>query len=347
MEKLSIMKKATMTAVVEKLEYKGGPLIGSRFLPFKNVATMKTFWDVLSTVNRMASIRSIDGEAELKGRVAYDRMYADMTDIAEKETFKASEIIEAKLAGELSEIKEGMEGQLMKSKKAAFDLKVREALERIKKSILNRVEYLQVNALMGEISYNEGGVQIEVDYGIPGDQKNLTPEVAWSTVETADPLADIQAWQAIVEDKTGITPKVLIMSITALRYISKNSAIRDALKYTSPIFSVSAVKRFIEEEAGVEIVTYDTKYTDETGGNTERFMPVNKLIMLPSAEDLTDGIGDTAQTGHPHNGFVPGFYNWEESKQDPYGVTVGVGRICFPRIKHPDAILTADLFDVE
>lgn len=335
------MDQKTMTAVVRKLQDIGGKKIGLSFLPWYESATEETMWDIVRAVSPMANFRAIDGEAEIVGEQAFDRAYADIVDIAVKTRFNASDLRKIKEAGMLPVV-DGAPSFVQKQADEA-KRKIRRAIERLKLRVDNRVEWLQINALQGTISFT-GKVIFSVDYAIPGDQKGLSPTTPWSTHASADPLGDLQAWQQVVLENSGVLPDVVIMSRKALNHAMYATTMRDAMKYTNPILSIKKTLEFLEDNAGIKVVLYDAKYTDETGTTRSRFLAEDKIIMLPSASELPEGVGDTATVGHPLADYAPGYYTWQETKKDPYGLEVGVGISAFPRITHPEALLVADVF---
>ena len=346
MDKLAIhgMDVVTMTEIVRKLSNIGGIKIGGDFLPFKEVPTEQTMWDVVRAASPMAEFRAIDGEAKLSGKKAFDRAYADLVDIAVKHRFNASDVRKIN-EGESIAIADPEGGNRTLAYKMAQEAKdkVRGQLEDLRNRVDNRVEWMRINALRGEINY-AGEIVFNVDYGIPGDQKGLVPSALWSSYNTSTPLADIQEWQQIVGEATGIFPDTLIISRKALFHASQSESINNVLKYTTPVLSIKAAKEYLEDNAEITIVMYDTRYSDENGSASYRFLPENAFIMVPSKSQLPEGVGDTATTGHPLADFEPGYYTWQDTKKDPYGLEVGVGLSAFPRIIHPEAIATGTLF---
>lgn len=341
-EKLEIkgMDVATMTKVVRKLENKGGAKIGLSWLPFYESATEETMWDIVRAASPMANFRAVDGEAELGGKMAFDRAYADVVSIARKERMNVSDLRKIKEAGMLPIVEESP--SLISMMAAESKKKIRAALERSKMAIDNRLEWMQVNALLGKVSYT-GKIIFNVDYGIPNGQTGIVPSTLWSDTANATPLENIITWQDLMLTGSGIIPDTIIMSRKALNYIRKNTKVQDILKYTSPMLSMKAAKNYIEENAGVTVVLYDTTYTAEDGNGTTRFLEENTIIMLPSASVLPEGLGDTARVAHPLANYSPGYYTWQETKQDPYGLELGVGMDAFPRIMHPEALLNAKI----
>lgn len=335
------LDQKTMTSVVRKLENKGGEKIGLNFLPFYDSPTEETMWDIVKAVNPLASFRAVDGEAELVGRQAFDRAYADVVSIARKERFNASDLRKIREAGMLPIVDGSV--SLISQMATEAKRKIRTALDRCKTAIDNRLEWMQVNALLGKITYS-GNVKFDVDYGITPGQTGAVPTILWSTIATATPLDDIQSWQTTVLDNCGILPDTIIMSRKALRYIMNNTGLRTILQYTNPMLSLSKAKQLIEDNSSIKIVLYDTMYTSEDGATTSRILAENQIIMLPSAAILPEGVGDTARVAHPLSGYTPGYYTWNEEKKDPYGIYVGVGLDAFPRIKHPEVLFNATVF---
>lgn len=339
-DKLDIygLDQATMTEVVRKLENKAGQRIGLEFLPFYDSATEETMWDIVRATNPLAKFRAVDGEAELVGRQAFDRAYADVVSLARKERFNTSDLRKIREAGMLP-IVDG-KTSLVSQMAAEAKKKIRVAMERCKNAIDNRLEWMQMNALLGKINYT-GDVKIEVDYGITAGQSGVVPSVLWSDTTNADPVKDILEWQETVENNCGIQPDTIIMSRKTLRYVTYSAKLRDVFQYTNPLMALKRAQEVLEDQTEVKIILYNSRYTSEDGSTTARFLDENKVIMLPSKNVLPEGVGDTARVGHPLNGYTPGYYFWTEEKKDPYGLFGGVGLDAFPRIKHPEVLFNA------
>lgn len=340
-EKIEVcgMDQETMTKVVNKLENKGGKKIGLEFLPFYDVATEKLQWDIMRAANPMANFRAVDGESELVGRRAFDRGYAEIVSMSIKERFNTSDLRAIREAGMLPVVDNNP--SMIAQMGAEAKKKLRQALERCKTAVDNRVEWMAINALLGKIEFS-GKVKFSVDYGITPGQTGIIPSVLWSTTASADPLGDIQTWQDLVQENTGIVPNTIIMSRAVLRLISKNTTVRDAMKYTNPVLNLAAAKKFIEDNTEVtNVIVYDSMYTDNDGGNSTRFLDESYIIMLPGKDQLPDGVGDIARAGHPLANYQPGYYTFQKEEIDPYGVFVGVGLDAFPRITHPEVLLNA------
>lgn len=343
MGKLDIygLDQSTMTAVVNKLENKGGKKIGLQYLPFFDSPTEEITWDIVRGANPLADFRAVDGEAKLVGRQAFQRAYADVVSLAQKERFNASDLRKIREAGMLPVVDGNT--SLIAQMGAAAKKKVRDALQRSKEAIDNRLEWLQVNALLGKIdSPSTSKVKFSMDYGITPGQSGVVPSVLWSTVATSTPLENLLDWQQTVLENTGVLLDTVILSRKALVYIMKSTLMKTEMQYTGPMQSVDKARQVIETNTGLKIELYDSTYTDAAGNTVTRFLAENKIIMLPSG--IPDGIGDTVRVMHPLADYKPGYYSWTEEKKDPYGIEAGVGLDAFPRIKHPEALFNATVF---
>ena len=343
-KKLAIygMDQQTMTKVVRKLNKDVmANRIGLQYLPFEDFPTEEITWDVVRSVSPIASFRAVDGEAELVGRAAFDRSYADVVSIAQKERFNASDLRKIREAGELPTVdgKVSLVAQMGQKAKR----KVRQAIDRLNLAVNNRLEWMQINALQGSISFS-GAVKFDVDYGIPGDQNNLTPTNNWDDTDNSTPLKDLQDWQLKVQENSGVLLDTVIMSRKALNYIKDSASLTTVMKYSNPLLSVKRAREVIEDNTGLKIVIYDATYSDKDGTTFTRFLANNKIIMLASQDALPDGIGKTARVGHPLANYRPGHYTWQETVKDPYGLEIGVGLDAFPMIQHPEALLNATVF---
>lgn len=335
------LDQKTMTAVVRKLENKGGKKIGLTYLPFYDSATEELTWDIIKASAPLADFRAVDGESKLVGRLAFNRAYADVVSMSQKERFNTTDLRKIREAGMLLVVDGNT--SLIAQMGAAAKKKVRDALQRCKDAIDNRLEWLQINALLGKIdSPSTSRVKFSVDYGISAGQSGVIPSVLWSTIATSTPLADIQDWQTTVLENTGVLLDTIIMSRKALSYILKSTLMKAEMAYTGPMLSLLKAQQVIEANTGIKIELYDSTYTNADGSTVTRFLAENKIIMLPS--NISDGIGDTARVGHPLAGYTPGYYSWTDEKKDPYGIEAGVGLDAFPRIKHPEALFNAVVF---
>jgi major capsid protein E len=340
MEKLEIygMNQVSMTKVVNKINTDvQAARIGLQFFPWENSATEEITWDIVKAASPLANFKSMDGESEIRGKRAFAQGYASVVCLSQKERFNASDLRKLREAGMLPVV-DGV-ASMAAQQGQAVKKKITKSLTEMKIAIDNRVEWMQINALLGKIEY-DGKVSFDVDFAIPGDQTGLVPDDLWSDAANSTPIADIQGWKQSVRDEQGLELDTIIMSSKSLHYIALNEELRTTMQYTNPLFSDEKTKQLVENEVGVSIMIYDAKYTDEQGDNLTRFLPEAQIIMIASKSK----VGVTFRIGHAHANYVPGHYTWQETKTDPYGLEVGVGLDAFPAVQSPETLLNATVF---
>lgn len=249
----------------------------------------------------------------------------------------------------------------------------RDALRRRRK-IDNRLEWLIMSALStGSIAYNDGKIKFTVDYGRPAahnltkgssltsaDGGTVTLAVADMLHADGDPIGDILKIQNWAYDTFGVRIDRAIASRKFLNGLwnSNKFTARTGLiganvdpKYLIDGWSPSAAQTIIEQATGVTFIEYDAVYRTRPVGSTtvtnNRFLPQNKVVFLPSEEDIaqfddTDiGFAKTLTSPHPAGNWTPGYYEWErEYGVDPWGYDVGTGIKAFPVFLHMDKTFT-------
>jgi len=107
----------------------------------------------------------------------------------------------------------------------------------------------------------------------------------WSDIENSDPLSDVEVGQGAVEDLTGETPSIMIISKKTMNYLKKNKNIKSAIlaKSETPVVFVTdkKVKALFSEELGISIIVYNKKFKDETGTATQ-FFPDGHATLIPN-----------------------------------------------------------------
>lgn len=139
------------------------------------------------------------------------------------------------------------------------------------------------------INIEANGVLYSYDYDVDGsyrenNYKELSGTAMWSDTANSDPLADIQAAQDAVEERTGSRPAALLISKKTMGYLRKNEKIKDYILMQNAAAAVilndARVREIFRDELGVEILVYARKYTDETG-TVRQFYPDDMATLLP------------------------------------------------------------------
>lgn len=152
-----------------------------------------------------------------------------------------------------------------------------------------RMQLLAASDGSPKISIQANGVTYAYNYDPNGTYKannflELSGESKWSDTEKSDPLADVEEAQGAVEELTGETPSIMVVSKKTMNYLKKNKNIKNAIvsKSDSPIVFVTEkkVKALFSEELGVSIIVYKKKFKDEAGV-AQQFYPDGFATLVP------------------------------------------------------------------
>jgi hypothetical protein len=226
---------------------------------------------------------------------------------------------------------------------------------RRRRDLDNRLEWLVMTALStGGLSYNDTKVKFTVDYGRPVGQHNQAPAGALYNGTTHDPIGDFKDVVEFMDTTYGVkitravlSQKILNTFVNSDRFIARSTGIVVGGTPNVPIdpnylgggFGNAAAIAAVEEATGVRMIPYDGFYRSRAVGSTTfvntRFTPENQVIFLPSEESMAEiedeiGLGKMLTSPHPEGNWQPGFYEWEKSDSDPWGVDRGTGIKAFP-----------------
>ncbi|MGE0342559.1 MAG: major capsid protein [Porticoccaceae bacterium] len=229
---------------------------------------------------------------------------------------------------------------------------------RVRRRMLdNRFEWMIMQALeTNAISYSEGKVIFDVEFGRPDDQTDMVPTNGlWSVTASADPIEDIGVLQQDAKDTYGVDLNRAIMSTRVFRSLKALDKWPGAFAGVDPNYSIRGwsdekAKQWIADQTGIDFILYDSVYrTRPLGSNTitnTRFLSDNKVYFLPSQADIEAldddvvGFAATLTSPHPEANWQSGFYEWERSTVDPWGYDVGTGVKGFPVFPHLDKTYT-------
>lgn len=145
----------------------------------------------------------------------------------------------------------------------------------------------------GKIAVKANDVAYDYDYQFNANNKvTLTTAAAngfgvkWSTVATADPIADISAACDKVEELTGNRPNQAVCNSATFKYLMDNAKIIGYLKaglinsnaglyVTEPL-----VKNLVEQLTGVQIAIYNKKYSLDKVAT--KYFPDNVFTLIPA-----------------------------------------------------------------
>jgi len=204
----------------------------------------------------------------------------------------------------------------------------------------------------GQIVFANNGQAVSYDFGVT----NIgNANVAWTTVATADPVADISSWQDAVEAKTGVRPTGLVMNRVTLNYLAKVDAIKNAiyvLANGTVTPTVAQVQKYILEQTGCNIYVYSKGYTDPTTKTFTKFIGDGVVVLFP--EDMNLGrtvYGTTPEEASLLGGATEarvdivdtGVAITEYMQEDPVMQSLKVSEVVLATLEATDYIYIADV----
>ena len=349
--------------------------IGLRLIaPFEGVEDDEVIFDYMKPLTSgLAPARAEDAESELaqKDEIFGGTGRASIIDWAIKDHYTASDVTRYTQANILR-ARLGVGGLddlplVKRSMGEDFRDTVSRDEARRKDKLDNRIEWLIMTALeTGGITYSDNRISFNVNFGRPSDQNNQDPTGAYWDLTTSDPIGDIKRVQRFMYDRYGITIDRAITSNLVLdqaansdRFIARAAGLvlpgygvpsggtnvqtptPIDLNYTTDGWGPQAALQVIQRQTGVTFIPYDAVYRtrplNSTTVTNNRFTSENKIIFLPSEDDvrrlgLDDRIGfaKTLTSPHPEGDWESGWYEWEIQTRDPWGLDRGTGIKAFP-----------------
>lgn len=356
-------------------------LIGLQIAPWLEVATDDVIFEYIKggLQDGLAPARAEDAEAELaqKDDLYYGSGRAALIDWSLKDKYTASDVtryredlfIQQQVAGTVS-ASNGMQLNFTGRAVTDFQAKVARHDALRKRKLDNRVEWLIMTAMeTGAIAYNDGKIKFTVNYGRPGDQHNIVPPGGLWNLTTCDPIGDLLAAQQLCFDRYGIKPKRGILSQRIVNNFWKSERFLAALGMpvlggtpNVPLdpnylglagYTPDAALAVVERATGIKFTIYDGVYRTRAIGSTtfvnNRFVADDKVILYPGTEELGEiddteiGFAKTMTAPHPEGNWTPGFYEWEQEKQDPWLHVRGSGVKAFPVFPYMEYTFSYDV----
>lgn len=224
-------------------------------------------------------------------------------------------------------------------------------------------EYMRWQALLTgflTITYppNNAGSTLKIDYGFLSGH-SPTPSTLWTTVSSADPVADIQSWSEKLADDSGFYARHVHMNSKTYDLLVRNTNIKNAINYYAggapPIQRprrADILNLFSSFAVNQDIVIYDNGYRDVgvTGIGRPaltKYLPDNKVLVTTEYSIDGHNIADTldgqvtVSTGYNATDIRQGFQT--EVLLDHISKThfLRAASARIPRILLPECILAA------
>jgi hypothetical protein len=328
--------------------------IGLRLLaPFQSVESDDVIFDyTIGLTTGLAPARAEDAESELAQKdvtSGYGR--AAILDWALKDHYDPSDVSRYREALLLRENAGATNFPLtIQSMTEGFQARIARDERLRRRKLDNRIEWMITQALeTGGISYNDGKIKFTVDFGRPAGQDTVAA-TPWDSPES-DPIKNILDIKQHAQDTYGVTLDRAIISSRILNSLLSSEKFNSAQGgnphpfYTVEGWGIDAARNLIQRATGVNFIVYDSVYRTRPIGSTtitnNKFLSDSKVYFLPSTQDVeslddTIGFGATLTSPHPEGNWGTGFYEWERSTVDPWGMDRGTGIKAFPVFPHLD-----------
>lgn len=263
--------------------------------------------------------------------------------------FKNSMLVNEEMRQELNMIAESNDTAI----KTIVDRIYDDEMTLLENASLTR-EILRMQALTtGMISVNANGQALSYDYGLPVANK-VTPNVLWTNAETADPIADINAWKLQISSKTGTELTEGLLNSVTLTYIQKAKAVKDMafanIANTPASLSTARALQILKEETGITFYVYDKGY--DNNGTFTKFVADGTVVLMPESDlgstwfgttpeesDLMGGVGTKASVNIVDTGVAVATYK----EEDPVTVVTKVSEIVLPSFEMADQVIIASV----
>ncbi|MDQ7794144.1 MAG: major capsid protein [bacterium] len=319
--------------------------------PARNVLDLTyEYW--IGQVNRpiMATLTPYDVEAPLASRPPIgDRKVGDMPKIQRKLRLSEQErLLLLRIANNAT----------LPAEVRAYVQRRYDDITQMRDAVLARITYLCLQAVttMGPISFDEGGIRLTVDFGIPETQREVL-ETPWSNAE-ANPYEDITRWVQAVEDAQGFTPTRAITSTSVVRALLAHQAIRELImgrNFADQLRRAPTLSEYNMWASGFgfpQLAVLDSQVwvEDAVGARSLiRLFPADKFVMLPPEPLGHLLMGTTAEAiGMVEAGTIsteeaPGLWAGIYRETDPPVQWTKAAAIAFPTFPGADRLFLAEV----
>lgn len=282
---------------------------------------------------------AFDVNAIPRPRIGFDKLVTEMP------YFKESTYIDEELRQELNMVLEtGNQAYIDSVMTHVFD----DETNLLRGAAASRERMRMMALTTGVVTMSNNGQTFSYDYGVTHKGDAAT---AWSSHSTADPIEDIREAIETVGDDTGATITRAMCDGATWRDIRNNEAIAKKIYVLSNgVGAVSdrALREYLLEELGIEVMINDKRYVNETGA-TQKYMPANTFVMFPDGQLGKTWFGTTPAEsdlmgGNAANVSITdtGVAVVTHQVVDPVNVETIVSQICLPSFEMADQVYILD-----
>ncbi len=332
---LEEFQKPALLGLVDATVQEGQETFADRYLPNENTFSTKFAYDVIKSNKYIAAMIGHGAEPPVVDRNQVASMAGEIAKMGLKYVATEEELLA------LHQARSTAESQAMVDNLTFEAVQLVEALNR-------RIHVIKMEALAkGEFTYKKHGIEVNVDFGVPAENKVVLTESTWAD-ESHDVIGDLLEWSQAYETANGESPDAIYMSREVQALLLKNTTIiTEAAGGGSGRTRVS-VSELDSVLSGyglptVSIVT-NRKVTVKNVANGENetieFFPVNRVVML------SEGVGKFLLGPTVENDFNPGIALTAEDLRAPIRSVIEAVAAGFPTIEQPSRIFHADVYTV-
>lgn len=213
------------------------------------------------------------------------------------------------------------------------------------RGIARRLELARGEALRtGKVTIAENGLVTEIDFD-RDPAHTTTAGTAWGTSASADPIANLLAWQALLEAKGYVMGTILAerpVVRAAVRCARVINAVRGSAAAATQV-SVTELNALLESE-GLPPMTV---VTANVGGATT--IGAKHIIAMPAEPIGATVFGTTAEALEDaydldlDNGEAPGVVSGQYKSNDPVTLWTKTAAVAAPALAMPNATLAAQV----
>lgn len=282
---------------------------------------------------------AFDVNAIPRPRIGFDKLVTEMP------YFKESTYIDEELRQELNIVLEtGNQAYIDSVMTHVFD----DETNLLRGAAASRERMRMMALTTGVVTMSNNGQTFSYDYGVTHKGDAAT---AWSNHSSADPIEDIRQAIETIGDDTGATITRAMCDGATWRDIRNNEAIAKKIYVLSNgVGAVSdrALREYLLEELGIEVMINDKRYANESGAAT-KYMPANTFVMFPDGQLGKTWFGTTPAEsdlmgGNAANVSITdtGVAVVTHQVVDPVNVETIVSQICLPSFEMADQVYILD-----
>lgn len=294
----------------------------ARLFPDKTVFDIEFAYNILSDPgNQMASITAWDAGAPLRDKGTLARMTGEIGKMQHSYRLTEKELLQYN--------RPRMDEEQKQVVQAVYD-----NTDNLVYGTYDREEWLRAKATYeGTLTYSENGVDLDIDFLIPAENK-IPVGVAWA--EGVNVLADLQlAVQQFKDANNGATPSEMHMTGRVESLLLQNSQIKAQVYGNSEDGRIVTSEQLRGVFSALSIPNYvviDRRVKGDAG--MEDLMPNDRIVFVG------DQLGRTLQGPTVENDYKPGVYVIPEIQEtNPPRQEVFVGKASFPALERPSAIV--------